>query len=368
MKICFCNLTAGFKSGGLETYCWEAGHALAGLGHQVTVMGGVGGAARHEDVELIALPYTPRNQYPNLGSRFRKFMERRSFASKALPRLLDGNYDAVVINKPYDFPLLWQAKRQGLKAVTVLRSGGTEFWRGDRWFAGAVDRWASSSAYNAKQVQGHYGRPVTVIHNGVDTDRFRPQPRDPSRRAARGLPADATVLVSVGRVVGWKGFSVVIEALVGLPHDIHYLIVGDGEDRDRLEQQAASLGLGGRVHFAGAVAHGELPGWLALADIYVQPSVGEEAFGISVVEGLACGLPALVSDQGGLPEIVCDESVGRRLPSGDVAAWRDATARFSADKAGLAAAGVAARARAEAAFTWTGNAQKLLRLIDGEAV
>jgi len=370
MKICFCNLTAGFKSGGLETYCWEAGHALAGLGHQVTVMGGVGSAARHEDVELIALPYTPRDQYPNLGSRFRKFMERRSFASKALPRLLNGNYDTVVINKPYDFPLLWQAKRQGLKAVTVLRSGGTEFWRGDRWFAGAVDRWASSSAYNAKQVQDHYGRPVTVIHNGVDTSRFRPQPRDAAHvalRTTRGLAADATALVSVGRLVGWKGFSVVIEALAGLPRDIHYLIVGDGEDCGRLKQLAATLGLADRVHFAGAVPHAELPGWLALADIYVQPSVGEEAFGISVVEGLACGLPALVSNQGGLPEIVCDESVGHRLPPGDVAAWRYAIARFCADKAELAAAGLAARARAEAAFTWTGNAQKLLRLIDGGA-
>lgn len=365
MKICFFNLTAGFKSGGLETYCWEAGHALAGLGHQVTVMGGVGGAGRHEDVELIALPYTPRENYPNLGSRFRKFMERRSFARVALPRLLAGKYDAVVINKPYDFPLLWQARRQGLKAVTVLRSGGTEFWRGDRFFAGAVDRWASSSAYNAKQVEGHYGRPVTVIHNGVDTGRFVPRPRAAAERLARGLPAEATVLVSVGRLVGWKGFSVVIEALAGLPDHIHYLIVGDGEDRSRLEQQAAALGLTGRMHFAGAVKHADLPDWLNLADVYVQPSVGEEAFGISVVEGLACGLPALVSDQGGLPEIVCDESLGRRLPPGDVTTWREAIADFIADPTRLAAAGVAARARAEAAFTWTGNAQKLLRLITG---
>ncbi|MRR09756.1 glycosyltransferase family 1 protein, partial [bacterium] len=356
MRICFCNLTAGFKSGGLETYCWEAGHALAGLGHHVTVMGGVGGAARHEDVDLIALPYTPREKYPNLGSRFRKFMERRSFARQALPRLLAGNYDAVVINKPYDFPLLWQARRQGLKAVTVLRSGGTEFWCGDRFFASAVDRWASSSAYNAKQVEGRYGCPVTVIHNGVDTDRFRPKPDHAmrsTRRAAHGLPAAVTVLVSVGRLVGWKGFSVVIEALAGLPAHIHYLIVGDGEDRFRLEQQAATLNLASRVHFAGAVKHAELPDWLNLADVYVQPSVGEEAFGISVVEGLACGLPALVSDQGGLPEIVCDESLGCRLPPGDVAAWRETIAAFAADPVRLAAAGAAARTRAEAAFTWT---------------
>jgi glycosyltransferase involved in cell wall biosynthesis len=366
MKFCFCNLTAGFKSGGLETYCWEAGHALAGIGHEVTVMGGKGGPGpRHPDVRLLALPYTPRVRFPNLGNRFRKFMERRSFARHALPELLAGAYDAIVINKPYDFPLLWQARRRGLAAVTVLRSGGTEFWPGDRFFAGTVDRWASSSAYNARQVEGRYGRPVTVIHNGVDADRFVPQPRAPGARTTSGLPEEAVVAVTCGRLVGWKGLSVVIDALPALPESVHYLIVGDGPERPVLEMQAATLGVGGRVHFAGHVAHRELPGWLALADLYLQPSIGEEAFGISVVEAMACGLPALVSDQGGLPEIVADDSVGLRLPPGDVAAWRSAVANFAADSQLRQIAGIAARRRAEAAFTWQANAQKLLRLIAG---
>ncbi|HTY99586.1 MAG TPA: glycosyltransferase family 4 protein, partial [Rhodocyclaceae bacterium] len=113
------------------------------------------------------------------------------------------------------------------------------------------------------------------------------------------------------------------------------------------------------------VAHADLPAWLALADLYLQPSIGEEAFGISVVEAMACGLPALVSDQGGLPEIVADESVGRRLPSGDVDAWRAAIAEFAADPRLRQTAGAAARRRAEAAFTWKANAGRLLDLIAG---
>jgi glycosyltransferase involved in cell wall biosynthesis len=372
VRICFCNLTAGFKSGGLETYCWEAGHALAGLGHHVTVVGGKGaegangGAGpRHADVRLLALPYTSRVRFPNLGSRFRKFMERRSFARHALPELLAGAYNAIVINKPYDFPLLWQARRRGLAAITVLRSGGTDFWPGDRFFAGAVDRWASSSAYNARQVEGRYGRKVEVIHNGVDTDRFVPQPRAPGARTAGGLPEEAVVAVTCGRLVGWKGLSVVIDALPALPESVHYLIIGDGPERPVLEMQAATLGVGGRVHFAGHVAHTNLPGWLTLADLYLQPSIGEEAFGISVVEAMACGLPVLVSDQGGLPEIVADESVGQRLPPGNSDAWRAAIAKFAGEPQLRQTAGIAARQRAVATFTWQANAQKLLRLIAG---
>jgi glycosyltransferase involved in cell wall biosynthesis len=315
-------------------------------------------------VRLLALPYTPRERYPDFGSHFRKFMERRSFARHALPALLAGRFDAIVINKPYDLPLLWQARRRGLAAVTVLRSGGTEFWPGDRLFAGAVDRWASASAYNARQVEGRYGRPVTVIHNGVDTGRFAPGRRAPGARAGRGLPEDALVVASAGRLVGWKGISVVIAALAGLPEPVNYLVIGDGAERPALERQAAALGVARRVHFAGHVAHHDLPGWLALADLYAQPSIGEEAFGISVVEAMACGLPALVSDQGGLPEIVADETVGRRLPPGDVAAWRAAIDAYSEPRRRLAA-GRAARRRAEAVFTWRGNAARLLALIHG---
>lgn len=365
MRICFCNLTAGFKSGGLETYCWEAGHALAGLGHEVEIIGGQGGSARHADVRLHALPYTPREHFPDLGSRFRKFMERRSFARHALPVLLAGHYDAVIINKPYDFPLLWQAKRRGMRATTVFRSGGTEFWLGDRFFARAVDRWASSSAFNAQQVERRYGRPVTVTHNGVDADRFAPHPRAPEERTAHRLPEDIVLVASTGRVIGLKGFRVIIDALPGLPAHVHYLIIGDGPERPALQQQARQLGVAGRVHFAGHVSHADLPVWLALADIYAQPSIGEESFGIGVVEAMACGLPALVSDQGGLREVVPDDSVGRRLPVGSTYSWRAALGEFAGDPGLRRAAGEAARRWAENAFTWKANAGKLLDLIVG---
>jgi len=359
MKICFYNLTAGFKTGGLETYCWEAGRALARQGHEVHIFGGEGGKPRHDEVRLLSFPYTPRNRFPDLGTRFRKFCERLSFARHAASALKNGNYDAVIVNKPYDFPVLWWLKRQGFSGVTALRSGGTEFYAGDRFFARAVDVWLSTSAYNAAQVEGRYGYPVGIVHNGVDPDIFRPGSPDPLIRERFAIPVEAPLIVSTGRLIGWKGLRVIIEALPGLP-DAHYLVIGNGPDRQKLEQLATQLSVGERVHFAGEVAHRDLPDHLRTSTVFVQPSIGEEAFGISVVEAMACGLPVLASNQGGLPEIVIHDETGFLLPAGNMERWREGLTLLLSQPLRAREMGASSISRVLRNFTWQENALLLL--------
>ncbi|MFZ4536204.1 glycosyltransferase family 4 protein [Propionivibrio sp.] len=358
MKICFYNLTAGFKTGGLETYCWEAGRALARQGHEVHIIGGEGGKPRHDEVKLISFPYTPRSRFPNLGTRFRKFCERLSFARHAAAELKNGNYDAVIVNKPYDFPALWWLKRQGFSGVTALRSGGTEFYAGDRFFARAVDVWLSTSAYNAAQVEGRYGHPVDIVHNGVDPEIFKPGTIDSRIREQFSIPVEASLIVSTGRLIGWKGLRIIIETLPGIPNT-HYLIIGDGPEREKLEQLCAQLVVSDRVHFAGEVAHRDLPDHLRTGNVFVQPSIGEEAFGISVVEAMACGLPVLASDQGGLREIVIGGETGELLPGGDFPRWAKVLKDLLANSERCKTLGVAGRQRVLEKFTWDGNARRL---------
>ncbi|MSQ71278.1 MAG: glycosyltransferase family 1 protein [Betaproteobacteria bacterium] len=365
MKILFYNVTAASLHGGLETYCWEAGRALARRGHQVVVCAGAAGPAWHDEVQLVQFPYRPEKDWPDLGTRFRRLMERLSFARHSLGHVVQGGYDAVVVNKPFDFPILWRARKQGFAGRTVFRSGGTDFFAGDRWFDSAIDRWASSSRYNAAQVEARYGHKVTVIHNGVDAGRFLARAGDAGWRQAIGLPADAFVLMSVGRLVGLKGLRVIVEALPGLAPHICFVIVGEGPERSVLEGLAADRGVASRVHFAGRVLHAALPGVLARADLFLQPTIGEEAFGISVVEAMACAVPVLASVSGGLPEIVADGVTGRLLLRGNTAAWQGAIAAAEADRPALARWGAAGRARVEAEFTWAANAAKLEALIAG---
>jgi glycosyltransferase involved in cell wall biosynthesis len=363
MKICFYNVTASFIPGGLETYCWEAGRALARRGHKVTIVAGLGGEPRHTEIELLRFPFRIEQSWPDLGTRFRRLMERLSFARHSLSHLVDAGYDAVVVNKPFDFPILWQARRRGLKAQTVFRSGGTEFYAFDRQFADSVDHWVSTSLYNARQVEGRYGHKVNVIHNGVDVDAFQPGARSTAVRDRLGLPIVARVIISVGRLVGWKGLHVILDALLELPPEVHYLVVGEGPDEARLREQAMALGVASRVHFAGRIAHDRLREVLLEADLLVQPSIGEESFGITLVEAMACGLPVLASRQGGMLEIVEPGITGDLLSPGDSRTWRNAISILLGQPERMRAMGVAGRARVETAFTWAANASKLEQLL-----
>ena len=359
MKICFYNVTASFIPGGLETYCWEAGRALARRGHDVTIVAGNRGGAWHDEVKLVQFPFTLEEDWVNFGTRYRRLMQRLSFAMHSLDHLVRSRYDAVIVNKPFDLPILWRARMRGMRAQTLFRSGGTDFFAGDRLFRGAITHWVSASVYNARQVEARYERPVTVIHNGVDTAVFRPYPREKEARAKLGAAEGDLLLVSVGRLVGWKGVRVVLEALARAPAEVRYVVIGTGPEEENLKRLAQTLGIAGRVCFFGRAPHEALPALLSQCDVFVQPSIGEEAFGISVVEAMACGLPVLASDNGGLPEIVAEGETGRLLPPGDVDAWAAAISDLAREPDALRTLGANARERAEAKFTWAENARRL---------
>jgi glycogen(starch) synthase len=111
-------------------------------------------------------------------------------------------------------------------------------------------------------------------------------------------------LVSSGRLVGWKGFANLIEAVAKL-RDEHGIaarltLAGDGPERGALDAQIARLNLVGHVALPGLLAPEPLRDLLRSSDLYVLPSIGLEAFSISALEGACCGLPLLLSNQVGL--------------------------------------------------------------------
>ena len=137
---------------------------------------------------------------------------------------------------------------------------------------------------------------VKVLPNTVDS-RFSPGPKPAALMARLGV-AGKRVLLTVGRLSAgerYKGHDRVIAVLPQLLRehpDLCYLVVGDGDDRLRLEAQARAGGVEAAVRFAGAIAHDELPEVYRLADAFVMPSTGE-GFGIVFLEAVACGVPAI---------------------------------------------------------------------------
>ncbi len=161
-----------------------------------------------------------------------------------------------------------------------------------------------------------------VVGNGVDADRFTPEPRQEAR-ARYHLPADAKVLITVGGLVERKGFHRVIACLPELlkTHpDLHYLVVGgpcpEGDMSQALKDQAASLGLAERVHFLGPIQPDDLKWPLSAADVFVL-STRNEGWANVILEAMACGLPVVASDVGGNSEVICRPELGEIVPFDD---------------------------------------------------
>ncbi|NJK73877.1 MAG: glycosyltransferase family 4 protein [Microcoleus sp. SU_5_6] len=129
---------------------------------------------------------------------------------------------------------------------------------------------------------------------------------------------DAKILLTVARLRStdfYKGVDVTIQALPQIAKifpNVKYLVVGRGNDRPRLAQLAADLGVAERVIFAGFVPTENLAAYYQLADAFVMPS--QEGFGIVYLEALACGIPVLAGDADGSADPLQDGKLGWRVP------------------------------------------------------
>jgi phosphatidyl-myo-inositol dimannoside synthase len=139
-------------------------------------------------------------------------------------------------------------------------------------------------------------------------------------RAALGLDGKQ-VLLTVGRMDSrerYKGHDRVIAALPALAargHDLVYLVVGNGDDRPRLERLALEAGFAERVRFLGTVAQERLAEVYRAADLFLMPSTGE-GFGIAFLEAMASGTPALGLNIGGSSDALADGELGTLVSEG----------------------------------------------------
>ncbi|QUL39156.1 glycosyltransferase [Erythrobacter sp. JK5] len=157
---------------------------------------------------------------------------------------------------------------------------------------------------------------IAVHYTGLDRDRFRPLDHmqlraQLGRQLGFEMPENAPLLACVGALIERKGQDRAIAALPHIP-GARLVLVGKGEDEDRLRSLARSTGMEGRVHFAGSVDHDFMPLILSAADVMVLPTVSE-GLANAWVESLACGTPVVTTDVGGARELITGETAGRLL-------------------------------------------------------
>lgn len=156
---------------------------------------------------------------------------------------------------------------------------------------------------------------TSVIYNGIDADIFSHSKG--ISRTVLGIPEDMPVIGAVARLEPTKGIKYLLEAayLIDKEYDpVYFLIVGDGPDREFLQQQARMLGIEKKVIFYGFSS--DIPSLLPVFDIAAIPSL-REGLSIFCLEALASGRPVVASAVGGLPEIICPGKTGLLVPPGD---------------------------------------------------
>lgn len=130
-------------------------------------------------------------------------------------------------------------------------------------------------------------------------------------------------IISTGRMIEWKGQIYLIDAIDILRKkfnkNVSLTIIGDGSEREKLESRVSKLGLSSNVCFGGVLPHEQVAEELRQHDLYVQPSITDpktrqcESFGVATLEAVAAGLPVIVSDSGGLPELVGESTKWSRI-------------------------------------------------------
>lgn len=156
---------------------------------------------------------------------------------------------------------------------------------------------------------------TVLIYNGIAEDVYAKAEPYPKRSFIPGDPDYLRVIVKVSRFTQAKDHTTVIRALSILPDRYHLLLVGEGPKETETRRWVESIGVSKRVHFLGV--REDVPRVLKTADILVQSSHWE-GFGLSVVEGMAAGLPVIVSETPGLAETFANSV--QTFPRGDAKA------------------------------------------------
>jgi len=305
-SVCLALVTDAFGGrGGVAQYNRDFLSALAdGIGvSSVTVL------PRHAP-ERISTPAAINQKRARPG--------RLVYSVMALITALHQRIDIVFCGHLYMAPLAWLIARfTGAKLIVQMH--GIEAWprpsRLRRAAAEAADLIFCASRYTRACIVGWAAMPPERILILANTFADVFTPGDGSRlRAALGLKRKR-VLLTVGRLDArerYKGHDRIIELipkLVAQGWDVSYIIIGDGDDRARLEDLARKAGIGERVRFLGALSREYLAEAYRMADLFVMPSTSE-GFGIVFLEAMASGTPALGLNAAGTRDALADGELG----------------------------------------------------------
>jgi len=218
-----------------------------------------------------------------------------------------------------------------------------------------VDHLVSISA-NTAQAMATFDhlpfRRIDVIHNGVDLSLMNPPCNNAVKRSSLGLNGTCRVIGTAARLDEIKNIPMMLrvfkQVLQRVP-DTRFLIAGDGPQRDNLKSQAEALGIADKVHFIGL--RFDLAEIYQLMDVFLLTSFSE-GISVTLLESMASGVPAVVTDVGGNGEVVKDRETGFLVPLHDETGFADRIVSILTDAECAQALGYNSRVRARQYFSF----------------
>lgn len=254
--------------------------------------------------------------YVRALTRAAKLIRARDINVICIGELVSGAMLGIALRKMFGCKLVIYVHGEEITTVGSGRMYGNK----RKKYLHAADKVVAVSSFTCDALTQQMALPpdrISLIPNGVDTVRFTPGDADAALVARHGL-TDKKIILTVGRLVERKGIDMTVEAIrliAARRDDIHYLVVGDGELRPRLEQMIADYGLGAHVTLVGKVDDATLLRYLRTCDLFVMPNRtmpdgDTEGFGLVFREANACHKPVIGGRAGGAVEAVHDGKSG----------------------------------------------------------
>ncbi len=305
------------------------------------------------------------------------------FAFPRLLRVIDAEKIDLVYTLPHPNSVIFAslARRMGRVKRVVVSIHGTGGPMGGRMvrkylkpFFGGVDRFIAVAEEHKRYLIDSEEIPadqITVIHNGVDVGKFRPQSSSgasgPGVAVRKGLNIDDgdRVITTIASLHRYKGVDVFVKAAPGILRQVEnarFIVVGGGPERPALEKLAADLGVSSRVTFTGI--RSDVDDILRASEIFVLPS-RTEAFPNVILEAMATALPVVATDVGSVHEIVEEGKTGFRVPADDPSALSRPVVELLQNPGRARAFGLEARRVVEDRFRLEGMCEKREKLFAG---
>jgi len=350
------------RHGGVNTHIRAQAAALRRLGHEVSVFGASSAPLTDGEVSLgpcvslvIGNTETGFGADPRSWRRVRQFFRARRF-------------DVIHMHEPL-MPLvpwfvLWQSTAPVVATFHTYREHGHRWYpRYRRVFEPLMRRVPIRLAVSdaaRRTVSPHFPGDYEIVPNGIDVDRFaRPATRLPD------MPPNQRHVLYVGRLEPRKGVEHLIHAMAVVQQTrdaVRLVVVGDGPDRESLEGAARAAGIA--ATFAGRVPDAELPGYYQSADIVCSPALGDESFGLVLLEAMAAGRPIVATQIAGYTELLESTGSARLVHAGSAEALAREIIELLDDPAKARAMG-ARGACAVRKYDWSAIASRLETIYHG---